>query len=342
MINLKNSFYFIMLCSFASVANAVECDRDWAMGGAVKGKNYIFGIGLSTNKNIVEAQKEAKTHAIKDISQQLQSSVKSESKISEDQNGSTYSGEIEVSSDEQELIGLKLVKEGKDQTNNIQYCSAYKFDVASAYSEQEGKMNIVMKSLEEVSKLAKEKKYIEVLQKQAPSKKLIKDSLLEIKRADMFRAFLNADEKSWFEKIKNIEIDIDKISESAKSNIVFVLNSNAGHDILLADIESRLSGNGFEVIRDLKSPKPVKVILEIKEIGTPRKTKTALGETIISKIIVNIKDSNGKIFGSNKGGTITGTGPSDDEALANVDRQLLVNVLDTFKSGLPGLLKEEE
>lgn len=331
----------ILFCFFSNKVFSVECDRNWALEGAVKSKNYIVGIGLSSNKNLLEAQKEAKVNAIKDISQQLQSSVKTESKISEDQNGSNYNGTIEVSSSGQDLVGLKLTKEGKDSANNVTYCAAFKFDVSAVYSEEEGRMNVLIKSLEEISKLAKDKKYIEILQKKSNAKKLINDSVDSIKRADMFRAFLNADEKSWYEKIKNIELEVDKVAELAKSNITFILLSNSSHEILFADVESRLSDEGFDVLRDPKTERKVKIFLEVKDIGAPRKTKTALGETLIAKIIVNIKDQNGKVYSSNKGGTITGTGPTEDEAIANIDRQLLVNVLDTLKSGLPGLLKDE-
>jgi hypothetical protein len=331
----------ILLYFFSSTVFSGECDRNWALEGAVKSKNYIVGIGLSSKINLLEAQKEAKVSAIKDISQQLQSSVKSESKISEDQNGSSYNGTVEVSSSGQDLVGLKLTKESKDPANNITYCAAFKFDVSAVYLEEEGRMNVLLKSLEEISKLAKDKKYIEILQKKANAKKLISESADRIKRADMFRAFLNTEDKSWYEKIKNIEIEVDKVAELAKSNITFILSSNSSHEILFADLESRLSDEGFDVLRDPKAGRQVKIFLDVKDIGTPRKSKTALGETLIAKIIVNIKDQNGKVYSSNKGGTITGTAPTEEEAIANVDRQLLVNVLDTLKSGLPGLLKDE-
>jgi hypothetical protein len=334
-------FTFVLVVLFGNSLHATECTKTWSTEGQMKSKKYIFGIGLSSKTTNSEALEEAKVQAVKDVSQQLQSSVKTESKISETENGSSYQGSINLQTDGSNLTGLHFVKEGKDPANGTTACVVAKFDVGASYVEAEGKMNVLVKSLEDISKAAKEKKYIEVLQKQAKYKKLIADSKEDIARADMFRTFLNAVEKSWYERIKSEEVEIDKIAESAKANIVFIFPNHASYEATISDIESRLSGAGFEVSRENKSSKAVQITLEVKDIGTPRKTHTVLGETLIAKIIVNLKDQNGRIIASNKGGTITGTGPTADEALANIDRQLLVNVLETFNSGLPGLIKEE-
>jgi dethiobiotin synthetase len=82
--------------------------------------------------------------------------------------------------------------------------------------------------------------------------------------------------------------------------------------------------------------------LELKQIGAPRKTKTALGETYISRIIVSLKDQSGKTISTNKGVQVTGTGQTEDDALANIDRQLLAHVVGVLSDGLPGLIPDSE
>lgn len=319
---------------------AQTCSKAWATGDQMKSKNYVYGLGLSAKKSAAEAADEAKQNAYKDVAQQLQSNVKSEAKLSETESGSTYAGQIDLSSNLISLTGINVVKEGADSTSGITKCTVAKFDAGSAYTELEGKMNVLEKNIAAVSSAAKAKKYVEVLQKRGSAKKIIAENLNEIRMADLFRMYLKADDQSWFEKIKGQESDIDRAADEAKANIVFILPS--GHyEGTMSDVESKLAGQGFEVIHDPKSAKAVKLTIELKETGTPRKTKTALGVTVISRVAVNLKDGTGRVIATNKGAQLTGTGNTDEDAIANIDRQLLVHVVDTLNQGLPGLIAEE-
>lgn len=334
------------LTSFAAdkvaAASPQECSRDWALVGQMKSKNYIFGLGQSGKSDRTSAVDEAKTSAYRDVNQQLQSSIESQSTVTETQDGSSYAGKINVTAGGEKLTGLRIVKEGSDAKSNITACAVAKFDVGMAYSEAEGKMNVLEKQLKDVFDAAKAKKYVEVLQRRGKAHELVKQASADIARADMFRMYLGADNESWVEKIKGRLADVDKTAADAKTNIVFVLPSGE-FETTMSEVESKLSGEGFEVSRDPKGLKqPVRVTLEVKQLGAPRKTKTALGQTLIAKISVSLKDQSGKTLATNKGASVTGTGPDDDEALANIGRQLLVHVLETFESGLPGLIENKD
>lgn len=348
----RNAKFAVLLFMFGAVpVTAVaaetapapaECTKDWALVGQMKSKNYIYGLGISSKPPGGAAVDEAKTAAFREVSQQLQSTVESQSTVKETDEGSSYEGKINIVAMGEKLTGLRIVKEGKNPAASITACAVAKFDVGSAYTEAEGQMQVLEKQLKDVFDAAKAKKYVDVLQRRAKAHQLVKDAANEIQRAEMFRVFLNADDESWNTKIKGRLADVDRVASEAKSQIVFLL-PNGEFESTTAEVESMLSGQGFEVSRDAKAAKqPVRLSLELKQIGAPRKTKTALGQTMIAKISVSLKDQSGKTLATNKGTSVTGTGPDDDEALANIDRQLLVHVLETLRSGLPGLIEGEQ
>ncbi len=338
---LKNSavaYLFVMLY-FVQAQAAQPCSKEWALDGQMKTKSYVYGLGLSTNSDSSSASQEAKNQAMKDVSAQLLSNVQSDSKISETEQGSSYAAEIKVQSNLSNLTGMKVVKEGSDPQNKITSCIVVKYDAAAAYTDAEGKMNVLMNKLKDVTFAAKQKKYVEVLQKRRQVKATIAEAISDIGRADMFLMYLKADDETWYQKIKNQEIEIDRVADQAKSNIVFLIPENP-FEGALSDIESRISSQGFEVIRTGRSPKTVTVAIDLKQIGAPRKTKTPLGITYVSKIMVTIKEGS-KTIGTNKGGDVLGSGSTEDDALANIDRQLVTQILSMIDVALPGLLENE-
>lgn len=338
----------IILCSHigfaedAKKSGSEECSKSWASEGKLKSKSIIYGIGVSSKANKLQAAEESKSLALREVSTQLQATVSSESQLKETESGATYSGNVNVAANGKDLVGIRIIKEGSNSVSGIVHCSVAQFDVGAAYSESEGQMNVLEKQLKSVFDDAKSKKYVEVLQKRSKAHELVKKSTDEIKRADIFRAFLKADDKSWFEKINGSLAEVDRVTDEAKSQIVFIFPSSSEYEGALSDVESKLSGIGFEVTRDNKVKKPVRLLLELKQIGAPRKTKTALGETYISRIIVSLKDQSGKTISTNKGVQVTGTGQTEDDALANIDRQLLAHVMGVLGDGLPGLIPDSE
>lgn len=330
----------ILLASATSNASSI-CTREWALDGQMKSKNYVYGLGLSNSPDKVTAEAEAKQNAFKDIANQLQSNVSTQSTLTETDENSSYAGKIDVNSALKELTGIKNIKDGQDLTQKITHCSVVKFDAGSAYTEYEGKMNVLEKSLEEISKAAIQKKYLDVLKKRTQAKKTIASELENIKRADLLRTYLKSDDQSWFEKIKMKEVEMDQVAERAKEQIVFVIPDNNGYEGAMAEIESRLSGIGFNVLKTVQADKPVNLQFELKSIGAPRKSKTALGLTLSSKIMISLKDGT-RVISTNKGAFVTGTGPTEDDAIANIDRQLLVHLIGVINDGLPGLISEEE
>lgn len=345
----KNSILLAVLLGSTSTfaadeakQSAEECSKTWASEGKMKSKSIVYGVGVSSKPNKLHAAEESKSQAYREISTQLQASVSSESQLKETESGATYSGNVNVASNGKDLVGIRIIKEGSNAASGITHCSVAQFDVGSAYSESEGQMNVLEKQLKSVFDAAKSKKYIEVLQKRAKAHELVKGSSDQIARADMFRMFLKADDQSWYEKIKGKLADVDEVAEEAKSQIAFILPANSEYEGTISDVESKLSGIGFNVARDNKVKNPVKLSLELKQIGAPRKTKTALGETYISRINVSLKDHTGKTIATNKGVQVTGTGQTEDDAIANIDRQLLVHVLGVLNEGLPGLIPDSE
>lgn len=319
---------------------AAPCTKVWAMDGQVKSKNYIYGLGLSTKSDLSEAVQEAKAQAIKDVNAQLMSSVESNSTINETESGSSYSAQIKVQSGVSNLTGIKISKEGSDPAQKITSCVVAKFDASAAYTDSEGKMTILMDKLKDITLSAKQKNYIAVLQKRASVKKLVDESMADITRADMFLIYLKSDEQTWYQKIKGQQVEIERVADQAKTNIVFLVPETP-FDGAMADIASRLSGEGYEVIHSGKTAKPIQISVEAKQVGSPRKTKTALGLTYIAKIMVNIKVG-GKTIGTNRGVDVIGAGNDEDDALANIDRQLIAQTLQTLQTALPGLISDGE
>ena len=101
-------------------------------------------------------------------------------------------------------------------------------------------------------------------------------------------------------------------------------------------------GKGFTVQSGGVKPK-TGIEIQFKEAGIPRKTKSALGYTIVYKFGVIIKDiSSGRVLGTNKGATVQGfsSEESEDDALASASKQMSLNVMDALKNAVPGLIQE--
>lgn len=353
MINLKISklkFVYIVFFNFLNFgvaqpqmgqkSNIEECTKEWSMIGQMKSKNYIYALGISTRTELSKAIEEAKILAYREVSTQLLSNVNSQSSLNETQDSAIYSGTVNLETNLKNLTGINIVKEGANLNANIKHCVVVKFDVSSAYSDSEGQMNVLEKQLKGIFEAAKSNKYIDVLQKIQNAREQINLASEQITRADMFRIYIGAESKSWYEKIKGQLADAEKVAEAAKKNIIFIINSSSEYEGVLGEIESKLTGEGFEVTKDSKTLKAVRLNLDIKSIALPRKTKTVLGETVIAKIAVTLKDQTGHVLATNKGAQVTGTGANDDEAVANIDRQLLVHVFDVLREGLPGLIQD--
>lgn len=330
--------FTVLFSSFAFAAE--ECSREWAVEGAIKSKKVVFGLGLSTNSNPLIARDESKQNAIKEVVLQIQSSVDTAASLNETESSSQYISQTEVKAVASDLIGLKVVKEGSNKKSGIEFCQVVKFDVEAAYSEYESRVKALEASLQGVFKMAKDEKYIEVLKHRSAFKKKIENESSAINKADMYLTFMGSDEKKWHLKIKEMELIVEKAFEAAKEKIVFIIPKNAEFESSLAEIESKIAGEGFEVQATAKTVRPVKLQLEIKPIGAPRKTKTSLGITYISKINVSLKE-NEKVVATNKGAQVIGTGSNDDDALANIDRQLFVHLLGVLNEALPGVFPEE-
>jgi hypothetical protein len=188
----------------------------------------------------------------------------------------------------------------------------------------------------------KKKDFIEVVRKYDIAKKDIEANESTILRADMYKTYLKKIGPSWWEKFKTAEVDLDKTYDEAKRSIVFFIDEFPKYEEVALDAESYIGGKGFTAQVGGTKPKSGLEIV-FKEAGTPRKTKTALGYTIVYKFGVIIKDiASGRVLGSNKGSTVQGfsTNEDEDDALASAAKQMSLNVMDALKTAIPGLLQD--
>ena len=334
----KVSLIFLLL-SFSQLM-AGECDRESLMRDYSPSISNIFGIGISTNKDKLVGKDEAKQRAYQDIVSQLRSNVESSMTLDETDKSTAYKGIVNVTSNVDKIIGIKFYKEAKDSNNTT--CMAYTFDVATAYNDAQGFMKILDKKLEDVMSAQQKKDYVEVIRKYDLAKKDIESNEWAILRADMYKTYLKKDGPSYWEKFKMAEVELDKSYDDAKKNVAFYIDEFPKYDEVALDAESLLGGKGFTAqVGGAKPKSGIEIVF--KEAGNPRKTKTALGFTIVYKFGVIIKDiSTGRVLGTNKGATVQGfsTSDSEDDALASASKQMSLNVLDAIKNAVPGLIQE--
>lgn len=333
------------LCSLVftlAIANAYagNCDRDELMKGYTPSNTTIFGIGISTDKDKVKGKDEAKQRAYQDIVTQLRANVESSMTLDETDKTSAYKGIVNVSTSVDKINGIKFFKEGKDSNNTT--CMAYTFDVASAYDDAVGFMKVLDKKLEDVLAAQKKKDFIEVVRKYEIAKKDIEANESTILRADMYKTYLKKIGPSWWEKFKTAEVDLDKTYDEAKRSIVFFIDEFPKYEEVALDAESYIGGKGFTAqVGGAKPKSGIEIVF--REAGTPRKTKTALGYTIVYKFGVIVKDiATGRVLGSNKGATVQGfsTNEDEDDALASASKQMSLNVMDALRTAIPGLIQD--
>lgn len=330
----------LLLVIAAGQALAGDCDRDELMKGFTPSSNTIFGIGLSTNKDKLAGKDEAKQRAYQDIVSQLRSNVETSMTLDETDKSTAYKGIVNVSTNVDKIIGIKFFKEAKDSNNTT--CMAYTFDVATAYSDAIGFMKVLDKKLEDVMSAQKKKDFVEVVRRYDIAKKDLETNEPAILRADMYKTYLKKDGQSWWEKFKTAEVDLDKTYDEAKRSIVFYITEFPKYEEVALDAESVIGGKGFTVLSGGVKPKSG-IEIQFKEAGVPRKTKSALGFTIVYKFGVIIKDiTSGRVLGTNKGATVQGfsTDESEDDALASASKQMSLNVMDALRNAIPGLIQD--
>lgn len=330
----------VFLMGAMGQAQAGDCDRDELMKGYTPTSLVIFGIGLSTDKDKMKGKDEAKQRAYQDIVTQLRANVESIMTLDETEKSTAYKGIVNVSTNVDKINGIKFYKEAKDSNNTT--CMAYTFDVATAYIEAQGHMKVLDKKLEDVMTAQKKKDFVEVVRRYDIAKKEIEANDSNILRADMYKTYLKKDGQSFWEKFKTAEVDLDKTYDEAKRSIVFYIDEFAKYDEVALDTESMLGGKGFTAqVGGAKPKSGIEIIF--KEAGIPRKTKSALGFTIVYKFGVVVKDiSTGRVLGTNRGATVQGFSDdgNEDDALASASKQMSLNVFDAIKTAVPGLLQE--
>lgn len=321
-------------------AYAGDCDRDELMKSYTPSENTIFGIGLSTDKDKLKGKDEAKQRAYQDVVSQLRANVESSMTLDETDKSTAYKGIVNVSTNIDKMIGVKFFKEARDSGNTT--CMAYTFDVATAYNDAVGFMNVLDKKLQDVMSAQKKKDFVEVVRRYDIAKKDLENNESAILRADMYKTYLKRVGASWWEKFKTAEVDLDKTYDEAKRSIVFYINEFPKYDEVALDAETMLGGKGFTAQVGGTKPKSG-IELVFKEAGKPRKTKSALGYTIVYKFGVIVKDiATGRVLGTNKSSTVQGfsTDENEDDALISASKQMSLNTMDAVKSAVPGLIQD--
>jgi hypothetical protein len=330
----------VSMMSLVTSAYAGDCDREALMKGFNPTSSVIFGIGTSNNKDKLKAKEESKQRAYQDIVTQLRANVETSMSLEETDKSTAYKGIVNVQTNVDKIIGIKFFKEASDSSATS--CTAYTLDVAAAYKDAVGFMRVLDKKLEDVMAAQKSKQYVEVVRRYDIAKKDIEANDAAILRADMYKTYLKESGVSWWEKFKTAETDLDKTYDEAKRSIVFFINEFPKYEEVALDTESVIGGKGFTAQNGGKKPKDG-IEIEFKEAGIPRKTKTALGYTIVYKFGVIIKDiSTGRVLGTNRGATVQGfsTEENEDDALASASKQMSLNVLDALKTAIPGLIQD--
>lgn len=330
----------LLLLPFSFTAYAGNCDREELMKGYNTSSNSIFGIGISTNKDKTKGKEEAKERAYQDIVSQLRSNVESSMTLEETDKSTAYKGIVNVTTNVDKVIGIKFFKEAKDSSNTT--CMAYTLDVATAYNDAQGFMKVLDKKLEDVMIAQKKKNFVEVVRRYDIAKKDIESNEWAILRADMYKTYLKKEGASFWEKFKTAEVELDKTYDEAKKSIVFYIAPFPKYDEVALDTETMLGGKGFTAqVGGVKPKSGIEIVF--KEAGKPRKTKTALGFTMVYKFGVVIRDLvTGRVLGSNKGATVQGISneDSEDDAIASASLQMSLNVQEALKSAVPGLITE--
>ena len=322
---------------------AEECTREWALEKSV-GKNLkIIGLGLSSRQDPQKAQDEARTAAFKEISLQLQSSIQSHSEIKESQSHSDFNANSILTSSIEDLVGLKAVKSGKNESEKITNCQVYEFNVQAAYEDHSLKLSVIEEKLSHLEEAANQKKWVQVIGEFPSLKPLIAAQSAIIKRADLFKSYLSLPGPGWREKFDKALEHLTELDQKARSQIAFVMPKDSFEEAI-TEVSDLITHSGAQVLESSKDIPPgvYAMIVSLKAIGTPKKTKTQLGLTVTRKISITLRHSktNRKVSGGN-GLSIVGTSADGDmeEALNNSERQLIGALTDAIQNAVPELIR---
>lgn len=342
---LSSSIFLASCLCFAFSAFAEgECSRDWAVGKGT-GKNFkIIGLGLSSQTDPKAATEEARAAAFKDISLQLQSSIKSSSEVKESQSESSFSANSLLTSNTEDLVGLKAVKSGKNLEEKVTDCEVYEFNVQAAYEDQSSKLTVVQDKIDQVTGFGDQKKWINVIREYPNVKPLIVSNAAIIKRADLFKAYANIPGPGWGERFDKSSAQLDDLDKKARSNLVFLFPKDQFEEAV-TELQGTVTNAGAKAGSDPSDvgADATGIQITMKNIGSLRKSKTKLGLTVTRKISIVLTDLKTKQrLAANNGLSVVGTSANNDEeeATTNSDNQLIGALADAIKNAAPGLIRD--
>jgi hypothetical protein len=317
-----------------------KCSRDWLNGGKASGKLVVYGIGSSAEGDGNLAREQARTRALRDIAMQLRSNVKASMSLTESEVSTAFAGDTKVGTNIESIVGAKVLKEAvmESEGEKIQ-CAGMKLDVVSAYEFAKSGIEAGFSGYDELQRLARLKKWQEVLKSAKAAREKLNGIEGKTTLADIYRAYLGEPGETFTDRYANASAAIDKLLQKARSEIVVVMASS-GFQYAQAEVSSQLKSIGISVVRNPKeaAERAVKLAIEISQQSMPIKSQTALGLTVTVPISVIIKDLEAqKEVGSNRGIGVVGTSRSSyEEALTNVDRQLVAHIMDALRNSIPG------
>lgn len=342
--NVRKSLFLLGLTlTSPSVWAAEACSREWALE-KISGKSFrIVGLGLSTRTDPKAAVDEARAAAFKDISLQLQSSVQSRSEIKESQSESTFSANSILTSNSEELVGLKSVKSGKNPQEKITACEVYEFNVQAAYQDQSSQLSVVQEKIDKLNELGEKAQWRQVIREYPEVQPLVAKYATITKRADLFKAYLNVPGPAWNERFEKGQSQLADLEKKSRSKIVFVFPKEQFSSVV-AEVEGLVTNAGANVASDAKEIKGDQLGIEVAIVamGNPRSSKTRLGLTVTRKVSISLTDiKTKKKLAAGNGLSVVGTSMSGDEeeATANSENQLIGALTDAIKNAVPNLIK---
>jgi hypothetical protein len=321
---------------------ASECSREWATENASGKNSKIVGLGLSSQADPRLAHDEARAAAFKDISLQLQTSVESRSEVKESQSESTFSANSVLTSNTEDLIGMKAVKNGKNIEEKVK-CEVYEFNVMAAHEDQSSKLSVVQDKIDKLNELGEQKKWVDIVHEFGTFKPLLTANSVIIKRADLFKTYLNIPGPGWSERFQKSTTQLEDLNKKARAHIVFVFQKGQFEDAV-SEAEGKITNAGAKVEEDVKSipADSTGILVTFKTLGTPRKAKSLLGLTMTRKVAIALTATKTqKKLSASNGLNIVGTSADGDveEALANSDQQIIAALMDSIRNAVPDLIK---
>jgi hypothetical protein len=300
---------------------------------------------VSTKSDKTEATSEARTNAIKDILFQLQSAVQAKSELHSTQSSQTASSDTVMTSKIDDLSGLKPVKSGANSAEKISHCEVYEFDVQAAYREASSPLTVFIEKLEKAADRAAESNGLAAIKDLPQFKRTVGEKEPDFRRADIFKAVLAAPGAGLSERAQRALGKLEDTERQARSHIVFILPTDK-FEAAVADLESSLANSGVKAVtsKTEAGESALPVLVEIKEIGAAKKSKTRLGLTVTRKVQVRLLDAKtNAVLAANRGLSVVGSSASNDEdqAKENSESQITAGVYDTIRSFMPSLIKKD-